>query len=143
MELRIRSTAIIYHNDSLLTFLAIDPKNGREFFFLPGGKIEDHETAPESAERETLEETGYIVQADIDSVLDREYSFFWNGETIDCLTLFFRAYLLNPMQQPKIVQDAAYNKKVVWVPKDEIKNRLSYNATILETTLDILKFKKS
>lgn len=141
--MKIRSTAIVFHNDSLLTFLAVEPKDGREFFFLPGGQIEDDETAPESAERETLEETGYIVQADIDSVLDREYSFFWNGESRECLTLFFRAYLVNPMQQPKIVRDVSYNKKVVWIPKNDIELKLSYNETILKTTLELVNYKKS
>lgn len=142
MELRIRSSAVVFHNNALLTFFAIDPKDGREFYFLPGGKIEDNETAPESAERETLEETGYLVQADIDSVLDREYSFYWNGENRDCLTLFFRAYLINPMQQPKLVQDASYNKKVVWLPRAEIESKLSYNETIQKAVIELINYQK-
>lgn len=139
--MRIRSTAIVFHNNSLLTFFAIDPKDGREFYFLPGGKIEESETAPEAAERETLEETGYLIHADIDSVIDKEYSFYWNGKTIDCLTLFFRAYLVNPLQQPKVVSDASYNKNIVWLPKNEIQNKLNYNDTILNTTLQLIEYK--
>jgi 8-oxo-dGTP pyrophosphatase MutT (NUDIX family) len=139
MELRIRSTAIVFHNNSLLTFFAIDPKDGREFYFLPGGKIEENETAPESAERETLEEVGYIVKADVDSVIDKEYSFYWNGENINCLTLFFRAYLVNPLQQPKAVNDALYNKKVVWIPRADIEKKINYNDSILQAVIELIK----
>jgi 8-oxo-dGTP pyrophosphatase MutT (NUDIX family) len=143
MSLRIRSTAVVFHNDSLLTFFAIDPKDGREFYFLPGGKIEENETAPESVERETLEETGYLVHADVDSVIDAEYTFFWNGENTDCLTLFFRAYLINPLQQPKAVKDASYNKKVVWLPKNEIEKNIGYySQPILQIVMELIRYKK-
>lgn len=122
--------------------MGIDPKDGRGFYFLPGGKIEDNESAPESAERETLEETGYIVQADVNSVIDKQYSFYWNGENIECLTLFFRAYLANPLQQPKLVHDASYNKQVIWLPRSEIEDKISYNEVILQVVLELLNDNK-
>jgi ADP-ribose pyrophosphatase YjhB (NUDIX family) len=138
MELKIRASAVVFHNKSLLTYLAIDPKEGKEFYFLPGGIIEENETAPESTERKTLEETGYIVLADVDSVIDREYSFIWNGESTDCLTLFFRAKLLTPIQQQKVIKAVNYTKKIVWMPKDEIQQKLSYSDLILQTVLSLI-----
>ncbi len=141
MNTRIRSTAVVLQNELLLTFIGIDPLSKKEYYFLPGGLIEEHETAPESAERETLEETGYMINIEPSSVIDKEYDFFWNGKNHHCLTFFYRGFLKSPLQAPKEVKDADYNLVVKWIPKSEIANLLNYNSTILEATLKLCNWK--
>ena len=139
MNLRLRASTVVVYENQLLTFLAEDPHNGREFFFLPGGQIEKHETAPEAAVRETLEETGYHIEVETISAIDSEYDFFWNGQTHHCLTLFYRGSLTSPFATPAKVAACDYHKKVVWLPLDQIKERLSYSPAVLQATLELLK----
>ncbi len=136
MKSRVRTSVIVVRNDQLLAFLAVDPTSGREYFFLPGGKIEADEAAPEAAERETLEETGYRVKVDPAVNVDREYLFHWNGEDFECLTIFYWATLASPMQST--VHDAAYNKGTHWVPVAEIPAIFSYNSEILSAIQEII-----
>ena len=136
MKSRVRTSVVVVHNNRILTFLAIDPTSGKEYYFLPGGKIEDDETAPQSAERETFEETGYQVTVDPSSNIDREYEFFWDGENYDCLTIFYRGHLKSPMAKP--VKDAEYNKGVHWIPVEDIDRVFEYSAPILSAIEDLL-----
>lgn len=136
MKSRVRTSVVVIQNNRLLTFLGVDPTSGKEYFFLPGGKIEDDETAPGAAERETFEETGYQVQVDASSNVDREYEFFWDGETYDCLTIFYRAHLKTPMAAS--VRDADYNKGVHWIPLEEIDKVFSYSVPIRSAIEELL-----
>lgn len=138
MKTRVRSSVVVLHNNAILTFLGVDPTSGKEYHFLPGGEIEPHETAPEAAERETLEETGYAVAVDPASCVDKDYTFHWDGTDYHVLTFFYLARLINPFQQPKKVEDAAYNKKVVWVAKDKIADIFSYTDEIRDAILEIV-----
>ena len=133
---RVRTSVVCLHNDRLLAFHAEDPKSKEKYVFLPGGKVESHETATEAAERETLEETGFRVEATGSLGVDREYSFLWNGEEYDCLTIFYPARLVSPIQAK--VQDADYHQGVVWIPRDEIAKSFAYSAPILEAILELL-----
>lgn len=134
---RVRSSVVVVHRDRILTFRAVDPTSGEEYYFLPGGKIEEDETAPESAERETLEETGFRVRVVPTSNTDREYVFHWNGEDFDCLTIFYWATLISPIQTD--VRDAEYNKGTHWVPLSEVGATFSYKAEILSAIQEILE----
>lgn len=136
MKTRVRSSAVVVHDGKLLTFRAVDPQSGREYLFLPGGGIEPHETAPESAERETLEETGYRISVDPASCIEREYFFFWNGEDFDCLTLFYRGTLLSPFAEE--VRDASYHRGVVWVPLSEVDKTFAYNRDIASAVRELI-----
>ena len=133
---RVRTSVVCLHNDRLLAFHAEDPQTKTNYVFLPGGKVESHETATEAAERETLEETGFHVEVSGSLGVDREYTFFWNGEDYDCLTIFYPARLKSPLQSP--VQDAEYHRGVVWIPRDEIIKNFSYSSPILEAILELL-----
>jgi len=137
MKSRVRASAVVIHQEKILTFRAVDPHSGQEYFFLPGGEVEPHETAPEAAERETFEETGFKVTIDPDSVEDREYVFSWNNENYNCLTLFYRGQLKSPMQTP--VKDADYNKGVVWIPLSELKAAMGYSEPIYSAILQLLE----
>lgn len=126
---RVRASVVCWHNDQLLCVRLEDPTSKRVFITVPGGAVEPEETAPEAAERETFEETGFGVVVDIGSCVDKEYMFHWDGEDYDCLTMFYRATLRSPLQTK--VTDAAYHRGVVWVPKAEVRAAFSYSPEIL------------
>ena len=136
---RLRATAIVVHSGKLLTFFAIDPHDGREFYFLPGGAIDEDETAPEAAERECLEETGFWITVDTQSCIDKDYSFYWNGQNYDCTTLFYKGTLKSSIQRPRTQEEPDYNKGVYWIPLEQIPEKLNYNETILSVVLGFLK----
>jgi len=135
---RVRTSVVVTHNDQLLCFLAKDPHSGVEYHFLPGGKIESGETAPEAAERETLEETGFQVSVWSEKNVDKEYLFHWNNQDYDCLTIFYRAKLKSPLQ--KTVQDADYHLGVKWIPLEDWQSYFNYNTEIREAIESLLAF---
>jgi len=136
---RVRTSAVVIHNNQVLCFFAKDPLDGREFHFLPGGGIEPEETAPEAAERETLEETGYQITVDFSSAIDKEYMFHWKGEDYDCLTIFYKGYLKNPFQAAKPVEDAPYNLGVRWIPVSQVREVFGYTAEIRDAILELME----
>jgi tRNA(adenine34) deaminase len=137
MKSRVRATAVLVHNGRILSFFAVDPSSQKEYHFLPGGGVEPEETAPEAAERETLEETGFKIRVEPMSAIDREYFFYWDGEDYDCLTVFYWAKLLSPLQDS--VNDRDYNKGVVWVPLAEVKQKFGYNDEILSAIEELIE----
>ena len=137
MTQRIRTSAIVVHNNHILTFFAVDPSNNLEYHFLPGGKIEKNETAPEAAIRETFEETGYEITIETATALDKQYPFHWNSEDYLSLTIFYRGYLKNPFQKPTKVSDAEYNKEVRWIPISKVNEIFNYCQEIKEAVLEI------
>ena len=59
--MRARAVAIIIDRSIPSVLLIHRWKDGREYYVLPGGKIEDGETPAEACAREALEETGLQV----------------------------------------------------------------------------------
>lgn len=139
MKSRVRASVVLVHNERLLTFFAIDPSSQKEYHFLPGGAVEADETAPEAAERETLEETGFKVEIDPESGVDREYFFYWDGDDYDCLTCFYWGRLVSPLQES--VNDRDYNKGVVWIPLEDIDQKMGYTAEILSAIKALIEKK--
>ena len=137
MEYRLRATAVVFHNQRVLTFIGEDSTLNIKYNFLPGGAIESNETAPACAERETLEETGYRVHIDSKCVTDKDYCFQWMGKDYQCTTLFYKAVLASPFQAK--VSDADYNLGVEWVPLNEIKEKFKYSTEILTAIEFILE----
>lgn len=129
---RARATVVVIHEERLLGFHARDPFSGEEYFFLPGGRIEDGEEARATAVRETLEETGYRIRLDPAREFFARYDFEWNGAVNECHTWFYRGYLEPAAQSPPPVKDASYHLGVAWVPIAAGEATLSYHPAILE-----------
>ena len=136
---RVRTSAVVVHNNQVLCFFAKDPLDQREFHFLPGGGIEPDETAPEAAVRETLEETGYQITVDFSSAIDKEYMFHWKGEDYDCLTIFYKGFLTHPFQSAQPIQEPAYHQGVRWIPVSQVPQFFSYTPEIRDAILELIE----
>lgn len=134
---RKRTSAICLHQDNILAFKASDPSSKKLYFFLPGGAIEQHETAQQCVVRETLEETGYRVKLLNEPTITKTYAFFWNDETYDCVTEFFLVGLAEAYHDPKPVLDASYNHGPVWLPRVQIDQIFSYQDDILSAVKEL------
>lgn len=128
---RYRSSVVIVHKNKILGFHAIDPHNKKKYFFLPGGQIENDETAAEAAVRETFEETGYKIRILPDLELRRRYDFDWNGKINPCDTVFLVGVLDEAWHEPRPVKDADYNKGAEWIPASQASKVFGYHADVL------------
>ena len=136
---RVRSSAVVRQGDALLTVRAIDPTSGRSYLFLPGGAIEAGETAAAAAERETLEETGYRVRAEVPAAtVVRDYTFDWAGRPVACRTTFCRASLVEPHAAPAAVHDADYLHGVHWLSVSAVDEAFDYHPVIRDAVRELL-----
>jgi 8-oxo-dGTP pyrophosphatase MutT (NUDIX family) len=89
-------------------------------FYPPGGGIEPGESPPQTAERETREETGLEVRVEPSLELVDRYPFTWDGVDYDCTTHYLAATLqdrFDPSLAP--VEDAPYHEGAAWLPSAE------------------------
>lgn len=128
---RHRTSVLVVHDNKVLGFHAIDPTNKKKYFFMPGGKIEQGETATEAAVRETLEETGYKIRILPNLELRRRYDFEWDGKINSCDTLFFVGVLDEDWHEPIPVKDTDYNKGTQWIPLKDLNRAFGYHPDIL------------
>lgn len=134
---RDRVSVVVVSENKLLGFYAEDPHSKKKYFFLPGGVPEPGETLIVTAERETLEETGYSIDVLAEPKIFRRYDFEWNGQINDCHTWYFMGRLNRPETLP--VNDAAYHRGVGWISLSEIESVFSYHRDILEPIRNLLK----
>lgn len=132
VAVRERASVVVTYDEKILTFYAIDPHSKRPYHFLPGGLIEVGETISQCVERECQEETGYPIRSLEESLETREYDFLWNNQLYWSRSHFLKGELVNPYEAPLAVQDADYNKGVVWVPSNSLEAHFDYSAAIKE-----------
>ena len=126
---RIRAGMVCINDHKILSIKQRDPKSGLEFWSLPGGGIELTETALEAAIRETREETGYSVVSQSESFTN-EYEFFWNGQTYNCRTHWFKGRLVS--QKPAEVISEADIVACQWLPWPSCRNDFNHNIALVE-----------
>lgn len=136
---RHRTSVVVVHDKKILGFHAVDPTSQKEYFFIPGGKIDDGETPAQAAVRECFEETGYRIRLLEDSALEKKYDFLWNGATHHCHTVFYLAVLDEKWHEPVPVQDAAYHRGAAWVSKNSVAETFAYDTNILAAIQKLLK----
>lgn len=137
VQLRRRASIVCVHKNKILLIRATDPVTGEKYCFPPGGKVEDNETPLEAGVRETREETGYEVVADLSTEEVSEYPFVWTNETFLCTTYSYRAFLKDPEEPPTPVHDASYIKGVIWATLEETQSLLSFNQTIMNSVVKL------
>lgn len=128
---RVRASAVCVQAGRLLCVRLRDPTTRTARLFPPGGAIEAGETPARTAERETLEETGYEVRADPTRVVTASYPFEWDGRRYDVTTHFVWVDLCAPSAQPKAVHDADFHEGVVWISLAAVAHELAYEPAIL------------
>ncbi len=139
---RQRASVIVVHKNKILGFNAVDPHSGTKYFFMPGGGVEDGESAALAAQRETLEETGYKIRVLEETEFRRKYDFPWNGKINACDTTFYLGILDENWHEPTDVADADYHRGVQWIDVKNVDRIFSYNKDILWAVQKLVKVAK-
>lgn len=110
------STAAFIFNEKgelLVARRAKEPAKGT--LDLPGGFVDNNETAEQGIAREIKEETGLEVEK-ISYLFSLPNIYIYSGMEIHTLDMFFVAHVSGD-QQPKAADDAA---ELMWVPVDDL-----------------------
>jgi 8-oxo-dGTP pyrophosphatase MutT (NUDIX family) len=137
---RIRTGVICLQEGKLLAIELQDPTTRKRYWSLPGGAVEQGETAAEGAIRETMEETGYRVSLTSEAFTN-QYLFRWNATIFDCTTHWFSAELADPGSPPAIVDDADYLLQATWLNWPRCRELFLYNRGLREALNHFLPVK--
>lgn len=120
MDVRIAAYGVIVKDGNLL--LAHWNEDGRTGWTLPGGGLENFETADQAAIREIAEETGYIAELTallgIDSLFVRpEDRLSPNGRTLHALRIIYQARIVGGSLT---VEVGGTTDEARWVPLEQV-----------------------
>ena len=137
MSVRKRASAIVIHEQKILTILMRDPHSGDEFHTVPGGGIENGEDPADTAVRETREESGFHSAVDVATKLVTRYPFVWKGSTYNCETWWYRGALSRDTPDP--VDDEAYILSARWYPVDNVDTLFSHHPVVLSSIQQMVR----
>jgi tRNA(adenine34) deaminase len=138
-SIRLRASTInLDSSGSILCIKLKDPDSHRTLWSPPGGLIEPGEKPEETAERETLEETGYSVEILRHLAAKVRYRFQWNGRQRLCETIFFGSILRKQIFEFKEYSDVSYNLGPAWIRPHELENSLGKYPNVWEAIQEII-----
>lgn len=135
MPARERTGIICLAGNEILAIEQQDPTTHKRFWTFPGGALEGEESPEQGAIRETLEETGYLVNLS-SSVYTNRYQFLWNAKRYDCTTHWFLATWDGTDPQP--VADADYILQTRWLPWPESRGLFTFNVGLTDAIRHLL-----
>ena len=144
MSCRIRASTICINDGRYLVVQLRDPHSGARYLLPPGGEVETGETPEQAAVRETLEETGYQVQALQGSECIVQYSFLWSGVQHECQTHFFLAHLKdaksasNSMTPTRPLSLEKYHEGHAWITRTALEEELEFHPKLRKAILDMV-----
>jgi 8-oxo-dGTP pyrophosphatase MutT (NUDIX family) len=142
MKSRLRASVVCEAEGHLLVVRLRDPATGVDALFPPGGAIESGETPRETAQRETLEETGLRVRVDAALEIVETYPFRWAGVDYEVTTHYFAASLESAFcLTVPAVNDAPYNLGASWLPVGEALRTMSVHPSIASAVADVLRLR--
>ncbi len=117
-----KAGCIVMRKNDQTEVLLIYRKDYDDWTF-PKGHVEQGETLPETAARETKEETGYSVdiQKKIDNII---YQHQRDGTTFTCDTHY---YLAEPQSHEEGVVPNEEVDEIQWLPLSKAKQKLTYD----------------
>ncbi len=116
-----------------------DPISKIIYWYPPGGKIEQNETAVETVKREVREETGFELQLLNEDYVITEYESEWCNDIYWCINYTFVGTIRIPDFDPACeTNKRIYELETQWVDLKYLKFFLGFNKELLESTLKIL-----
>jgi len=127
-SLRVSARAVVI-DEAGRVLLIRHQDDDRVFHVLPGGRIEDGETAAEAVEREVLEETGLRIKAgDVlwvrEFLPDRHIGSALHRTAMQQLQLYFAAELTTTSQPETASQPDRTQQAAIWHPADLLEDLL-------------------
>ncbi|WP_088288738.1 NUDIX hydrolase [Kineosporia sp. A_224] len=115
-------TAVVVITDDSRRVLLVHQNYGHRFFGLPGGVVDDGETAPAAAVREALEETGLTVTVG-DALAVEDLVYPGTGQR-------YRAHVFwaTSVRGTAAVQDAEEISAIAWYDLDDLPAPLTPSA---------------
>lgn len=124
-----RATAIILNKDKTKVLL-FKVEDGRDYFLLPGGRIELNEDSKSAIAREIFEETGYQLEFNINSI--HESFATKDGKKITQYNFCYNATFNDEITEEKFNCKDSEGQVFYWINISELDNYRVYPESIKE-----------